>query len=399
LPRFGPYFTERHHTGWGWAINFDGADSDQVRRFVVDNAVMWLRDYHIDGLRLDAVHAIVDMSACHILEEIACRVRELEGELGRHLVVIAESDLNDPRLVHSREAGGYGLDAHWSDDFHHAVHALLTGDRVGYYRDFGRIEDVAAVLRSPYLYAGNYSEYRQRRHGRSPQGLPGWRFVACTQNHDQVGNRAGGDRLSHVAGIERAKVAAALLLTSPYVPLLFQGEEWAASSPFQYFTSFGDEELGRAVAQGRRRDSARMGWKPEDVPDPQDVVTFERSKLRWDEPSTKPHAEVLAWYRRLIGLRRALPWLSDGRLDLVQTACDAERSWLRVTRGPVTVVVNLHEQAQAVPLGHGMVNHVVLTSNQRIEVSRNAIRLPPDSVAILAPNDAPPLSEAAWRPS
>jgi maltooligosyltrehalose trehalohydrolase len=389
LPRFGPYFTERHHTAWGWAVNFDTAGSDEVRRFVIDNAVMWLRDYHIDGLRLDAIHAIIDTSACHILEELAIRVEALQAELGRHLVLIAESDLNDPRLIRSREIGGYGLDAHWSDDFHHALHAVLTGERAGYYQDFGKLEQLAAVLKSPYLLAGGYSEYRRRRHGRSPAGLPGHRFVACLQNHDQVGNRASGERISHLAGIERAKIGAAILLTAPYVPLVFQGEEWAASSPFQYFTSFEDQELGRAVREGRRREFARFGWKPQDVPDPQDPATFQRSRLRWEERDHQPHRGMLRWYQELIRLRHRLPCLSDGRLDRVEVACDARQQWLRLERGPVTLACNLSQTNQHVPLEAGRPMRVLLSSPQGLATHELGINLPEESVAVLGAVEGP----------
>jgi maltooligosyltrehalose trehalohydrolase len=389
LPRFGPYFTERHHTAWGWAVNFDTAGSDEVRRFVIDNAIMWLRDYHIDGLRLDAIHAIIDTSACHILEELAIRVESLQAELGRHLVLIAESDLNDPRLIRSREIGGYGLDAHWSDDFHHALHAVLTGERAGYYQDFGKLEQLAAVLKSPYLLAGGYSEYRRRRHGRSPAGLPGHRFVACLQNHDQVGNRARGERISHLAGIERAKIGAAILLTAPYVPLVFQGEEWAASSPFQYFTSFEDQELGRAVREGRRREFARFGWKPQDVPDPQDPATFQRSRLHWEEREHQPHRGMLRWYQELIRLRHRLPCLSDGRLDRVEVACDARQQWLRLERGPVTLACNLSQTNQHVPLEAGRPMRVLLSSPQGLATHEGGLNLPGESVAVLGGVEGP----------
>src|SRR5581483_2227531 len=254
LARYGPYFTDRHRTPWGDAVNYDDAGSNEVRRFVVDNALMWLRDYRIDGLRLDAVHAIYDSSATHVLEELQKEVDALSAREQRPLVLIAESDLNDPRLVRAREAGGYGLAAQWSDDFHHAVHALLTGERQGYYEDFGRMADLAAALERAFVYAGRRSAHRGRRHGRTPIGIPAQRFVAFAHNHDQIGNRAQGDRLSHLAGTRRAMIAAALVLTSPFVPLLFQGEEWGASTPFLYFTDHDDPDLARAVSEGRRRE-------------------------------------------------------------------------------------------------------------------------------------------------
>lgn len=397
LPQYGPYFTERHHTAWGSAVNFDGPGSDEVRRLVLDNITLWLRDYHIDGLRLDAVHAIVDTSATHILEAIADHVRLLEAELGRHLVVIAESDLNDPRLVRSAEAGGYGLDAHWSDDIHHTLHAAITGESSGYYQDFGAIEHLAAILSCPYLHAGHYSEFRSRRHGRDPSGLPGRRFVACIQNHDQVGNRPMGERLSHLVSLPKAKVAAGLLLTSAYVPMLFQGEEWAASAPFQYFTSFTDTDLARAVTEGRRRECASIGWQPEQVPDPQAASTFEHSRLNWQEIGQTPHAEMLDWYQQLIALRKRTPWLADGHLNEVHTDFDAAQGWISVRRGPGTIVANLSEKPVRVPLASDRSNQVLLASDPGLEASGEEIRLPPTSLAVLGLDRPLTLAESASR--
>src|SRR5690606_31291439 len=263
LPEFGPYFSDRHTTNWGPAINYDGPGSDAVRRFVVDNALMWLRDYHVDGLRLDAVHAIVDDSAHHLLTELASEVDALATRLGRPLFLIAESDLNDPRFVRSRDAGGHGLDAAWADEWHHALHAALSGEREGYYRDFGSLAHLAKALRQAWVYDGVYSPHRRRRHGRPPVGLSGHQFVVCTQNHDQVGNRARGERTSQLLSVERLEIAAALLLTSPFVPLLFQGEEWGARTPFLYFTDHEDPALARAVSEGRRNEFRAFGWDPE----------------------------------------------------------------------------------------------------------------------------------------
>ncbi len=304
LGEFGPYFTDRYVTPWGEAVNFDGAGSDEVRAFVIGNALGWLRDHHVDGLRLDAVHAIVDTSATHVLEELAVAVEALSVEVGRPLWVIAESDLNDPRLVTSREAGGFGLHAQWSDDFHHALHVSLTGERVGYYEDF-EPADLATALADVFVYAGRHSVSRGRRHGRGVGDLPRSRFVVYAQNHDQIGNRAKGERLCHLVSPDGARRAAEAVLGAPNVPMLFQGEEWGASSPFQYFTDHEDAELGRAVSDGRRREFAAFGWDPDDVPDPQDPATFERSKLDWSELGREPHAELLAWHKALIARRRA----------------------------------------------------------------------------------------------
>lgn len=336
LARFGPYFSDRHRTPWGPAMNFDGPDSDEVRDFFTGNALMWLRDYHIDGLRLDAVHAIVDTSATHFLEELKQKVESAHPGDPRPL--IAESDLNDPRLVTPRELGGYGLDAQWSDDFHHALHAVLTGERTGYYADFGSLEQLAFALRNAYVFTGQHSEYRRRRHGRRHR-LQGDRFLAYSQNHDQVGNRALGERLPALTSQGRLKIAAALVLCSPFVPMLFMGEEWAASTPFLFFSSHTDPDIARATSDGRIREFEAFGWDPSQVPDPQDLGTFERSRLRWDELREPKHAEMLGWYRRLIRLRRETPALRDPRLDRVEVEVDGQR--LTLKRGQVTVVCDL----------------------------------------------------------
>jgi maltooligosyltrehalose trehalohydrolase len=312
LGEFGPYFTDRHRTAWGAPFNFDGDGCDEVRRFVVDNALMWIRDYHLDGLRLDAVHAIVDESRRHILEQLATEVHAAAAELHRSVVVIAETDANDPRLVRSREIGGYGLDATWADDWHHALHVALTGERTGYYEDFNSPGMLEKALRQAWVYDGVWSRRRQKMRGQKPTGLPPDTFVVAVQNHDQVGNRAAGERIAALVDEGRLKAAAALLLTTPFTPLLFQGEEWAANSPFQYFTDHADRGLGTVVAEGRRREFAAFGWKPVDVPDPQDPATFERSKLNWRELDEPYHRGMLEWYRGLIGLRRRLPALAQG---------------------------------------------------------------------------------------
>jgi maltooligosyltrehalose trehalohydrolase len=383
LGRFGPYFTDRYRTPWGDAINFDGPGSDEVRRFVCDNARMWFRDYHVDGLRIDAVHAIVDTSAVHILEQMAEEVDALGAELGRHLALIAESNLNDPRVIRSREAGGWGLDAQWADDFHHALHAVLTGEREGYYADFGAIADLAKAIRHAFVYDGRYSGFRRRRHGRAPIGLAdGKRFIVCLQNHDQVGNRARGHRMSHLVSVERLKVGTALLLTAPTVPLLFHGEEWAASTPFQYFTDHEAPDLARAVREGRQRELVAFGWKPGDMPDPQAPETFARSRLDWSELAREPHAHVLDWYRQLIRLRRELPGFRDGRLDQTRVRFDEAAKWLAFDRGSVTVACNLGAQSVRVPIGARPLR-VRVASSARVRLVPGALELPPDSAAVL----------------
>ncbi|HEX6349982.1 MAG TPA: malto-oligosyltrehalose trehalohydrolase [Candidatus Dormibacteraeota bacterium] len=327
LARFGPYFTDRYSTPWGDAVNFDGRDSGPVRDFCIENAQMWLRDYHVDGLRLDAVHAIFDRSAVHILEELRQRTPD-----DRFLV--AESDLNDPRLVNPVERGGYGLDAQWADDVHHAIHAQLTGERAGYYRDFVSAEQLAKALRRAYVYDGLHSEHRGRRHGRE-HALGGEKFVVFSQNHDQVGNRARGERSAALMPPVRLKMAAALVLCGPFVPLLFMGEEWAASTPFQYFSSHTDPALARATTEGRVREFAAFGWRPEQVPDPQAEATMEASRLRWGERTEGVHAKLLDWYRSLLRMRRALPDLRSGDLDQVEVELSGSR--LRMRNGLVTV--------------------------------------------------------------
>jgi maltooligosyltrehalose trehalohydrolase len=385
LPRFGPYFTDFYSTPWGSAVNYDQRGSHEVRRFAIDNALMWLRDYHVDGLRLDAIHAIVDTSAVHVLEQLAVEVEELAAEVGRPLWLIAESDLNDPRIIRPREVGGHGLSAQWSDDLHHALHAVLTGETNGYYEDFGSLDDVADALEEAWIYAGRYSPHRDRVHGRPHGGLPGWKFLAYLQNHDQVGNRAVGDRITDTVSVGRAKVGATLYLLSAFVPMIFQGEEWAASTPFLYFTGHEDPELGRAVAQGRRSEFAAFGWKAEEVPDPQAPATFERSKLQWKELRRGVHAEVLDWYQRLVQLRRATPDLLDGRLDLVRVTADEDACTLVVERGPITIVANLGGDEQKVELDSERGTTPLLLSDGEIEVGGRGVTLPPDSVAVLGP--------------
>lgn len=380
LDRFGPYFTDRHHTPWGRAMNYDGPDSGPVRELVIDNTLMWMRDVGIDGVRLDAVHAIVDLSATHVVEELTRRVDELEAQLGRTLWVIAESDLNDPRVVRPRDRWGWGCDAQWSDDLHHALHAVLTGERTGYYGDFGRMADLAKALREAYVYDGRPSDFRRRVHGRPAGDLPGYRFLAYSQDHDQVGNRAKGERLTHLVGADRLRIAAAVLLLSPFVPMLFMGEEWAASTPFLYFTDHVDERLGRAVSDGRQRELERFGWPPGEIVDPQSSESFERSRLDWSELEREPHRTMLDWYRRLIALRRSVPELLDGHRDLVDVAYDEEQRWLVMRRGPITLAFSLDREVE-LPL-EGDAGGTVLASGGVVR-SPHGLRLPPGGAAVL----------------
>jgi len=381
LALFGPYFTQHHHTPWGEAVNLDGEGSIEVRRFFCDNALMWLRDYHFDGLRLDAIHAIFDSSAVHFLEQLSREVEELQAATGRHFFLIAESDLNDPRVVTPREEGGLGFDAQWSDDFHHAVHSLLTGENAGYYADFGRMEDLAAALKDMFVYGGRESAYRGRMHGKPVRGLSAHRFIACIQNHDQVGNRAQGDRIGALAGLARQKIGAALLLCGPSIPMLFQGEEFAAGTPFQYFTNHSDPELGAAVSKGRREEFASFGWKPDDVPDPQDVSTFNASRLNWSELDQSPHRDLLAWYRSLIALRRSTPALNSGNLDAVCVDFGERDQWLVLYRRQIAIACNFSQTSRSVALRFEA--RTLLISGPDINVTESKIDLAPESVAIL----------------
>jgi maltooligosyltrehalose trehalohydrolase len=310
LGEFGPYFTDRYKTPWGPAFNYDGPGSDAVRDYVLANARMWVEEYHADGLRVDAVHAIFDFSARHILRALKEAVDEAARRAGRRVQVIAESDLNDVRLLLPPERGGYGLDGQWSDDFHHAVHTYLTGERHGYYEDFGRVEDLARVLLEPFLVAGTYSPHRDRTHGAPAGDLAGDRFVVSIQNHDQVGNRARGDRLAALLPPPAQRLAACLMLLSPHLPLLFMGEEYGEDNPFLFFCSFEDAGLVQAVREGRRREFASFAWQGE-VPDPQSEGTFSASRLSWSWPEGTPRAGLRRLYGDLLAARREWPALRD----------------------------------------------------------------------------------------
>jgi maltooligosyltrehalose trehalohydrolase len=382
LAKFGPYFTKKFATFWGEGINFDGPDSGEVRRFFIDNALRWLRDFHCDGLRLDAVHGMLDTSAIHFLEQLKVEVENLATQLGRTLVLIPESDLNDPRLLWPRERGGYQLDAQWSDDFHHALHTVLTGEDSGYYSDYGRLEHLAKSLEHAFVYDGNYSAHRRRVHGRPADGVNGHRFLGYLQNHDQVGNRARGDRSSQLLSVERLKIGAALVLTSPFTPMLFQGEEWGASTPFFYFTDYQELKLANAVREGRCREFAAFGWKPEDTADPQAPHTFSESKLKWQELNQPKHADLLQWHRRLIQLRRSEPSLQGGELAAVRVQFDEGRHWLAVTRGDIVMICNLSDQEQSglASLADG---RILLASSPAAQVAAGVVKLPRESVAII----------------
>jgi len=388
LGRYAPYFTKKFATFWGEGINFDGPESDEVRRFFCDNALMWLRDFHFDGLRLDAVHGLLDTSATHILEQLKLEVEHLAARVGRPLILIPESDLNDPRLLRPRTQGGFQLDAQWSDDFHHALHTVLTGEKTGYYSDYGKIADLAKALRHAFVYDGTYSPHRQRTHGRSTEFLSGHQFVGYLQNHDQVGNRAQGDRISQSVSLGKQKIGAALVLCAPFVPLLFQGEEWGASTPFLFFTDHQEPELAQAVREGRCREFAAFGWKPEDVADPQALESFKRSKLNWSEFATVPHAETLQWTKQLIQLRRCQPDLSDGRREHVHIEFNEADQWLLMQRGTITVACNFGPHPQILP-ERAEKFELLLASDQKVGWDKR-IHLPPESVAILKSQEPGP---------
>ena len=391
LAVFGPYFTNARMTPWGPAVNLDQPGSDEVRSFIVENALMWLRDYHLDGLRLDAVHALEDHRAVHVLEELAVAVDSLAVAVGRSIVIVAESDMNNPRLITAREAGGYGLTAQWNDDFHHTIHALVTGERQGYYGDFGAIAGVAKTLTHAYFHDGTWSSFRGRSHGRpvDTESVPAYRFVGFMQDHDQVGNRATGDRMAAtLAGRPRGegllRVASGLVLTAPFTPMLFMGEEWGADTPWQFFTDHTDPDRAAAVSTGRRSEFAEHGWGLAEVPDPQEKETFLRSKLDWDQHRREPYRSMLDWYRTLLALRRSRPELTDHRLARVRVDFDEHAGWLVVHRGSLRIAANLGAADARLLLAAGAGKPVTLvTSDPGISVSQDTIVLPPAAFAVI----------------
>ncbi|MCL3820153.1 malto-oligosyltrehalose trehalohydrolase [Aeromicrobium wangtongii] len=343
LDRFGPYFAGQND--WGPALNLDGPQSDEVRRYVLDNALAWFEHFHVDGLRLDAVHALVDGRALPILEELSAETARLSQALGRPLTLIAESDQNDPRTVTPRAEHGLGMDAQWSDDLHHALHVRLTGETDGYYADFAAPGALAKTLQRVFFHDGTWSSFRERSHGRpvDTASLPGTAFLAYLQNHDQIGNRATGDRISATVGPGLLACGAAIVLLGPYTPMLFMGEEWAASTPWQFFASFPDPELADAVRTGRRREFGRHGWGESEVPDPMDPATFERSKLNWSELEEDDHRDILELHRSLIALRREHPELSDPSLASFAVEVADDDSWIVMHRGRFQVRVDFAE--------------------------------------------------------
>jgi maltooligosyltrehalose trehalohydrolase len=384
LGDFGPYFTEVHVTPWGPAVNLGQPGSDEVWAFLIGNALMWLRDYHLDGLRLEAVHAFEDRRSRHFLQELSAQVQALAAMLSRELILVAESDANDPQLVTSREAGGYGLTGQWSDDFHHAVHAAITGERQGYYCDFGSMAALAKTYTRVFFHDGTWSAFRGRTHGRQVDvsRIPAHRFLGYLQNHDQVGNRATGDRIAATLAPDLVKVGAGLILTGPYTPMLFMGEEWGADTPWQYFTDHIEPWLAQAVAEGRRAEFAGYGWDAADVPDPQDEATFLRSKLDWEQRHREPYLGLLAWYQELIALRRARPELTDPRLDRVQADFDENARWLLVRRGRLRIAANLGAGPVRLPLGQPGTG-VLTASRPGVATQHDTVTMPPASFTII----------------
>jgi malto-oligosyltrehalose trehalohydrolase len=394
LGDFGPYFTEAHVTPWGPAVNLDQPGSDEVRAFLIGNALMWLRDYHLDGLRLDAVHALEDHRALHFLEELATEVQALAARLNRELVLVAESDTNDPLMVTSREAGGQGLTAQWSDDFHHAVHAAITGERQGYYCDFGSLATLAKTYTKVFFHDGIWSAFRGRTHGRQVDvfRVPAHRFLGYLQDHDQIGNRAAGDRISATLPADLVRVGAGLVLTSPFTPMLFMGEEWGADTPWQYFTDHIEPWLAKAVAEGRKAEFTSHGWGEADAPDPQDKQAFLRSKLDWTQLDREPYLGILAWYRELIALRRARPELTDPRLDRVQAGFDEDARWIMVRRGRLRIAANLGAQAVRLPLGQRGIG-VLAASSPEVAIHQDTVAMPPAAFAVIETRALQPASE------
>jgi maltooligosyltrehalose trehalohydrolase len=328
---FAPYFTERYRTPWGAAINFDGPGSDEVRNYFIQNALYWLNDFHIDALRLDAVHAILDHSPFTFLEELSIEVHREADRLNRQMFLIAESADNDARLLWPRERGGYELDGQWNDDFHHCLRTLLTGERSGYYQDYGEFGQLVKAYREGFVYSGEYSRFRQRRHGISSRDIPGRRFVVFGQNHDQIGNRARGDRLTEAVSLEQLKLAAGLVILAPFLPLLFMGEEYGETAPFPYFVSHSDPELIEAVRRGRRMEFAEFSWQG-DVPDPQDEATFFSAKLQHEMRNHGQHKVLLDFYRELISLRKTIAALARADKDTMEVTGYSVAKILQVER-------------------------------------------------------------------
>ena len=382
LPEFGPYLKTGRST-WGDLVNLDGHGSDEVRAYIVDNVRQWLTEFHLDGLRLDAVHALSDESPRHILQEIADAVDDLRPAARRPLTLVAESDLNDPRMITPREAGGEGMDGQWTDDVHHALHSNLTGETQGYYADFNGLDVLAKVYTHAFFHDGSFSSFRGRKHGRPVDRAltPGYRFVVFLQDHDQVGNRAVGDRLPEITSHGRLKIGATLLFTSPFTPMLWMGEEWAASTRWPFFTSHPEKDLGEAVSKGRLEEFDGHGWDVSTMIDPQDPEAYRTAILRWDEIESGGHGDVLRTYRALSALRQAEPDLSNPRLDRVEV--EHGDDWFVLYRGAFRVVVNFADHAQEVHVRRAWRHQPVFgTFDGEFGAQSNGIQLPAESAVI-----------------
>lgn len=383
LGEYGPYFTDRYKTPWGLALNFDGPQSDHVRWYFIHNALQWVDEFHFDGLRVDAVHAIVDHSAEPFLQDLTSAVRERAAKLGRAIYTIAESDLNDPRVITPKEELGLGFDTQWSDDYHHALHTLLTGERAGYYAGYGKASDLAGVMRSGYLYTGQHSVYRGRKYGLKPNTTDGRKFIVCAQNHDQIGNRMLGERLSAIVCADKLRLAAAAIVLSPFLPMLFMGEEYGETSPFLYFTSHSDEALIEAVRKGRREEFEEFEWEGE-APDPHAQETFQKSKLNWDLREREEHRSLWKLYRDLLRIRRETPALRTLDLSALDVQSDDEKRIITVRRGDVLIAFNFSENEQTV---EGSGTPIIETGAR---ANGNRLTIPSNAFAVLS--GARPLS-------
>ncbi|HEX8141603.1 MAG TPA: malto-oligosyltrehalose trehalohydrolase [Pyrinomonadaceae bacterium] len=410
LGEYAPIYSENYTTPWGAALNFDGEQSDGVRRFFIDNALYWLSEYHIDALRLDAIHRIIDIGPRHLLQELAAEFRSEAGRLGRRAWTIAESDLNDVRVIRPARECGYGLDAQWSDDFHHALHALVTGTELGYFADFGRMADLAKALSEGFVYDGRLSPFRKKSHGNSSVERPGEQFVVFIQNHDQIANAYWGDRLASLVSLEQQKLAASILLCAPNVPMLFMGQEWGEVAPFLYFTSHTDEALGRAVREGRKAEYSSYAREVGETvsalggfADPQAAETFEHSKLSWQRLEQSPHAQVFKFYRDLIAHRKQHPCLSDCDKERTKITFDEERRWMVLERGAgaqsrAMLVANLSNDAQAIRLPKTLDGawRLALWSGAE-QYGGEASSTPPPTRLIIASEDTTHVTLAGWN--
>lgn len=379
LPQFGPYLGSAGTT-WGDALNLDGDGSAEVRQYILDNASMWFRDYHVDALRLDAVHALHDSSGLHVLAELSARTDALALELGRPLTLIAESDLNDAVMISPRGLGGYGMTAQWDDDYHHAAHVAVTGETFGYYSDFDSLAAFAKVLSGGFFHDGSYSSFRERNHGApiDTTQVPAWRLVTFTQDHDQIGNRAAGDRPSQNLDENSLAIEAVLAVMTPFTPMLFMGQEWGATTPFQFFTSHPEPELGRATAEGRLAEFEKMGWDASTVPDPQARDTFTNSRLDWSELDADRHHRIHGLYRKLIAMRSTI--VGDGAGFAHDVSVDEAERWLSYSVGNAAVVVNFSEEKRHVPTAGG---ELVFRTVEAVDLGETGVAMPPRSAAII----------------